>query len=92
MISKPQLMLHFRRWRSMAKEGESGRLFHDILEQTRVMERELFVSSSERGVTNISQILEYLQQRIRENGLSLAEAIRHLHQLIKEKESAEEKS
>ncbi len=90
MISKPQLMLHFRRWRSMAKEGESGRLFHDILEQTRVMERELFVSSSERGVTNISQILEYLQQRIRENGLSLAEAVRHLQKLIKEQESAEE--
>ena len=73
-------------------DGETGRLFQDLLEQTRVMERELFLAPNERGVTNISQILEYLQQRIREHGLSLAEALRHLQRLIEDKSAAEENS
>ena len=45
-----------------------------------------------RDRTNISQILEYLQQRIREDGLSLAEALRHLQRLIEDKSAAEENS
>ena len=56
------------------------------------MERELFLASNERGVTNISQILEYLQQHIREHGLSLEEALRHLQRLIEDKSTAEENS
>ncbi len=92
LTTQPKLIFHFRRWKQMAMDGETGRLFQDLLEQTRVMERELFLAPNERGVTNISQILEYLQQRIREHGLSLAEALRHLQRLIEDKSAAEENS
>ena len=92
LTTQPKLIFHFRRWKQMAMDGETGRLFQDLLEQTRVMERELFLAPNERGVTNISQILEYFQQRIREHGLSLAEALRHLQRLIEDKSAAEENS
>ena len=67
------------------RQGIPGRRLHRSCGKTQT-------APNERGVTNISQILEYLQQRIREHGLSLAEALRHLQRLIEDKSAAEENS
>ncbi len=69
-------------WGSLAENSDFPRLFEQILRQTRVIQRELFISGNERGVSNTMQVLEYLNRQAHERGLSLSELTLLLHNTI----------
>ena len=73
-------------WNSLAENKKFGELFQQILNITKLIERELFFGGNERSVTNYLHLFEFLTKKISERNLDLFELIQLLKGYIAGKE------
>ncbi len=74
-------------WRALAEEEQFAELFDRLLHESGLVERELFLSDSERELTNYLHIFELLLQAAVSRRLSLSEIIALLEDYIAERAS-----
>src|SRR6202023_3178170 len=65
-------------WKVLADEEQFAQLFDQLTHRSGLVSRELFLSNSERELTNYLHILEILLEHIVRDGLSLREIISRL--------------
>ena len=75
-----------QRWNSLAEARRFRRLFDEILQNTKLVERELLLSGEERSVTNYVHLFELLNRQVMERHLNLFELIQLLQRYIEGKE------
>jgi exodeoxyribonuclease V beta subunit len=66
------------RWKDEAVKGRFERLFTQILDQSGIIRRELFLSESERSLTNYLHLFELLLEEARVTGCELQHLVRTL--------------
>ncbi len=71
-------------WKSLADQERFGTLFDQLVHRSGLVSRELFLSNSERELTNYLHIFEILLEQILEARLSLREIISRLESFIGE--------
>ncbi|MGK5091216.1 UvrD-helicase domain-containing protein [Deltaproteobacteria bacterium TL4] len=74
-----------KHWHQLAIEKQFKQLFEEILQQTELLQRELFLTSSEREITNYVHLFEILTQQATEKQLDLTELLGLLLSFIQEK-------
>jgi exodeoxyribonuclease V beta subunit len=72
-------------WRALADAERFAELFDRLLHESGLTDRELFLSQSERELTNYSHIFEVLLERAAAGRLSLTEIIELLNDYIRER-------
>ena len=72
-------------WKAIAERGQFAELFDRLLHQSGLAYRELFLSGSERRLTNYLHIFEILLARALANRLALPEIIALLEDYISER-------
>ena len=73
-------------WNSLAEARRFRRLFDQILQRTKLIERELLLGGDERSVTNYVHLFEVLNRKVIERHLDLFELIQLLRRFIEGKE------
>jgi exodeoxyribonuclease V beta subunit len=73
-------------WNSLAEARRFRRLFDQILQRTKLIERELLLGGDERSVTNYVHLFEVLNRKAIERHLDLFELIQLLRRFIEGKE------
>jgi len=73
-------------WNSLAEARRFRRLFDQILQRTKLIERELLLGGDERSVTNYVHLFEVLNRKVIERHLDLFELIQLLRRFIDGKE------
>jgi exodeoxyribonuclease V beta subunit len=63
------------RWKDVAEHGHFERLFAQILDESGIIRRELFLSDSERALTNYLHLFEILLEQARSTGCELADLV-----------------
>ncbi|MGO9062188.1 MAG: UvrD-helicase domain-containing protein [Candidatus Binataceae bacterium] len=76
-------------WKAIAERGQLAELFDQLLHQNGLAYRELFLSGSERRLTNYLHIFEILLARANANRLALPEIIALLEDYVSERASPE---
>ncbi len=71
-------------WKALADQEQFEILFDQLVHRSGLVSRELFLSNSERELTNYLHIFEILLERILRERLSLGEAISQLESFIAE--------
>jgi exodeoxyribonuclease V beta subunit len=71
-------------WNALAGQERFEKLFDQLVHQSGLVGRELFLSNNERELTNYLHIFEILLEQIRKEALSLREAISRLESFIAE--------
>ncbi len=71
-------------WKGLAGQERYGTLFDQLVHRSGLVSRELFLSNSERELTNYLHIFEILLEQILREKLSLREAISRLESYIAE--------
>ena len=69
-------------WQKLAEANQYSRLFTRLLEDTHLIERELFLGAGERKITNYGHILEHLLEETFRRKVTLVELIRCLDEYI----------
>lgn len=72
-------------WKALADAKEYEELFTGILEESGILRRELFLSDSERAITNYLHLFEILLAEVNRERCTLAELIRTLQGFIDER-------
>lgn len=75
-----------QQWNSLAEARRFRRFFDEILQTTKLVERELFLGGDERSVTNYVHLFEVLNRKVIERHLDLFELIKLLRRFIEGKE------
>lgn len=71
-------------WKTLADQERFGALFDQLVHRSGLVSRELFLSNSERELTNYLHIFEILLEQILRDRLSLKEVISRLESFIAE--------
>ena len=71
-------------WKNLADRERFGTLFDQLVHQSGLVSRELFLSNSERELTNYLHIFEILLEQILKERLSLREVISRLESFLAE--------
>jgi exodeoxyribonuclease V beta subunit len=74
--SEPSLRL--RGWAALARKGDIPGLFASLVDQSGILRREVFANAGERGLTNITHVLEILQAQWAKSHASLPELVERL--------------
>ncbi|MBK8010583.1 MAG: UvrD-helicase domain-containing protein [Deltaproteobacteria bacterium] len=69
-------------WQKLAESNQYSRLFTRLLEDTHLIERELFLGAGERRITNYGHIFEHLLEETFRRKVTLVELIRCLDEYI----------
>ena len=69
-------------WKAMAESRQFRKMFNQILQRTKMVERELFLSGNERTATNYTHLFEVLVRKVLENHLDLHEMSLLLKRII----------
>ena len=80
------LLHQLQQWNSFAEARRFRRLFEEILQNTKLVERELLLGGDERSVTNYVHLFEVLNRQVMERHLDLFELIQLLRRFIEGKE------
>ena len=81
-----KILYQLKEWNLLAGSRKFGKLFESILNQTKLIERELFLGGGERSVTNYLHLFEILNMHILERHLNLFELIQLLKGYLDGKE------
>ena len=73
---------HLREWNVLAEQERFGRLFDQLVHQSGLFSRELFLANSERELTNYLHIFEILMEQAAREQMSLKEIIARLESFI----------
>ena len=73
-------------WNSLAETRRFRKLFDQILQSTKLIERELLLGGDERSVTNYMHLFEVLNRKVIERHLDLFELIQLLRRFVEGKE------
>jgi exodeoxyribonuclease V beta subunit len=71
-------------WKEEAEKGRFERMFTRILDESGVIRRELFLSDSERALTNYLHLFEILLEEARATGYELADLVATLNGYIQD--------
>ncbi len=69
-------------WKTLAERLEYEKLFSSILDQSGIVERELFLETSERALTNFLHIFELLLEEVMRSRCELHELVQRLERWI----------
>ena len=86
-INHSNILYKLKEWNYYAGERKFRKLFDEILKQTKLVERELFLRKDERSVTNYLHLFEILNRQASERQLDLLEMIQLLKRFIDGKEN-----
>ena len=73
-------------WKTLTEARRFRRFFDDLLQRTKLVERELLLGGDERSVTNYVHLFEVLNRQVLERHLDLQELIQLLRRYIEGKE------
>jgi exodeoxyribonuclease V beta subunit len=76
-------------WERLAERGDFRRLFASLVEDTGLVRREIFLSTSERRLTNYLHILEILLETVSQKRVGIRELSHLLHSWIAEEQEPE---
>ncbi len=89
LASDHPLLQRLYDWNALAERERFAELFSSLLHDSGLVERELFLSDSERELTNYLHIFEVLLESARSRRLSLGEVVAMLEDYIAEKAQPE---
>ena len=72
-------MHHLQEWNSLAVSQSFRKLFDQVLQRTKLIERELLLGGDERSVTNYVHLFELLNRKAIDRHLDLFELIQLLN-------------
>jgi exodeoxyribonuclease V beta subunit len=79
------LLQQLREWNKLADQRHFEKLFNRVLDDSRIIRRELFFKDDERALTNYLHIFEILLEHARATGCELADLIAILTAYIQER-------
>ncbi|MBI3725917.1 UvrD-helicase domain-containing protein [bacterium] len=83
------LWRHLFQWERLAERGDFRRLFASLVEDTGLVRREIFLSTSERRLTNYLHILEILLETVSRKRVGIRELSHLLRSWISEEQAPE---
>ena len=89
LSSEHPLLRRLHRWHALADQGRLPALFDALLEESGVVERELFGDDDERALTNQRHLLELLLEAATRDRLDLGEVVELLDRYVRGLEAPE---